>query len=359
VPALVLAATAAVALVTITSASAVSGNKITVGVSNTKLCKDPDVSTITAGINAASDGDFIYVCPGTYNESLTVNKSVTILGTNGRIGPKPQRCLKESSYPGTEPDVDAVVTGTVNVTAANVTLKQMTFTNAGTAITVGAGAGSFKLDGGVLQNNSTGLLLNGADQTVTFSCFRHDSTGISGPGSLVTALIDHSYFFSNGTGINLAAGASDVTADSLYTRSDSQFFVATGTNLEITHNATSSGSGDGIVLNGPTANTGLVSGNQFQHLGGTGINIVNNGLDNSQIEFSFIKKNTGDGISIDPASTGNILFKNRLNTNTGIDCNDQTAGPANNWTVDPAGGNRGDEATYTTPPICGGKAVHS
>jgi hypothetical protein len=43
-----------------------------------------DYATIQAAINAAADGDTILVGPGTYNENLTVDKSLTILSTNGR-----------------------------------------------------------------------------------------------------------------------------------------------------------------------------------------------------------------------------------------------------------------------------------
>ena len=43
-------------------------------------CSSPSFSTIQAAINAASANDTIYVCPGSYNESLTINKPLTIDG---------------------------------------------------------------------------------------------------------------------------------------------------------------------------------------------------------------------------------------------------------------------------------------
>ena len=43
-------------------------------------CTSPSFSSIQAAINAASANDTIYVCPGTYNESLTINKPLTIDG---------------------------------------------------------------------------------------------------------------------------------------------------------------------------------------------------------------------------------------------------------------------------------------
>lgn len=44
-----------------------------------------DYATIQAAIDAASAGDKIMVGPGTYTESVVVNKDVTILGANADV----------------------------------------------------------------------------------------------------------------------------------------------------------------------------------------------------------------------------------------------------------------------------------
>ena len=46
-------------------------------------------STIGAAVAAASNGDTIKVCPGTYNEGVVVNKSLTITGDPGDANPGP------------------------------------------------------------------------------------------------------------------------------------------------------------------------------------------------------------------------------------------------------------------------------
>lgn len=47
-------------------------------------CEDPGYSTISAAVVAASPGDTINVCPGTYTENVTINKStLTIKSTGG------------------------------------------------------------------------------------------------------------------------------------------------------------------------------------------------------------------------------------------------------------------------------------
>ena len=42
-------------------------------------CPSPYSATIQAAVNAASPGDTILVCPGTYTEQVNVNKSVTVV----------------------------------------------------------------------------------------------------------------------------------------------------------------------------------------------------------------------------------------------------------------------------------------
>lgn len=46
---------------------------------------NPTFSTITAAVAVAAAGDVIRVCPGVYNEQVTIGKSLTIRGDNGAI----------------------------------------------------------------------------------------------------------------------------------------------------------------------------------------------------------------------------------------------------------------------------------
>ncbi len=48
-------------------------------------CPTAEFTTIQAAINAATPGDVIRVCPGTYAEQLSITKKVSIEGDNGAI----------------------------------------------------------------------------------------------------------------------------------------------------------------------------------------------------------------------------------------------------------------------------------
>ena len=107
-------------------------------------------ATIQAAINAASDGDMILVAAGTYNESLTVDKDVTIEGANaGTAGT------------GTR-GAETVITGQVTISADGVTIDGVEITGDGagplgtTGVVVGSGSDGFSLVNSVLSSASAG-----------------------------------------------------------------------------------------------------------------------------------------------------------------------------------------------------------
>ena len=78
---------------------AVPGGAIIVGTAS-PTCSAPSYSTIQMAINAASSGATIYVCPGTYNESLTINKPLILDGAQYGVDARNRSVPDESVIDG-------------------------------------------------------------------------------------------------------------------------------------------------------------------------------------------------------------------------------------------------------------------
>ena len=82
-----------------------------------------DYSTISAAVAAAANGDTIQVCPGTYNESVNVNKQLTINGAQAG------NAVSGRSFGVGE----STVNGQITLQTANVTFDGFSLTNPGQA----------------------------------------------------------------------------------------------------------------------------------------------------------------------------------------------------------------------------------
>lgn len=80
--------------------------------------RGPGYTTIQNAINAASNGDTIYVCDGTYNENLSIsNKSLSIIGYSN----DPSRVIVQNS--GSNNDTIKISTYVNSLTFSNITFK--------------------------------------------------------------------------------------------------------------------------------------------------------------------------------------------------------------------------------------------
>jgi len=88
-------------------------------------CATPDYTTIQGAINAASAGDTILVCAGSYSENITIDKSVTLDGAQAgtSVDTRTAGGPNESTINGTG-DI------TIRVNASGVTIDGFTITNA-------------------------------------------------------------------------------------------------------------------------------------------------------------------------------------------------------------------------------------
>lgn len=122
-------------------------------------CPTAAYTTIQSAINAALAGQTVQVCAGTYEEQVTVNKSLTVVGPNANINPNTGVRVAEAIISPTASDpLNPGFAGPIVVTftASGVTFK------------------GFTVDGDNPLNNS-GVVFNGADVDAEF--------GIYGDGS--------------------------------------------------------------------------------------------------------------------------------------------------------------------------------
>src|SRR6266480_3475600 len=124
-------------------------------------CIDPGYQTIQAAVNAASAGEIIMVCDGTYPELpstglLTVTKTLTLLGAQNTVDARGARGLES---------VITAVRGT-SVTASNVIIDGFTVQNSiapaftGYGIAMGAGTNGTQILNNIIQDNIAGIALS-------------------------------------------------------------------------------------------------------------------------------------------------------------------------------------------------------
>jgi serralysin len=172
-------------------------------------------TTIQAAVDAASDGDTIFIAAGTYNELVTVNKDVTIAGPNAGIAAGDPR----------NPEV--VVDGGFHMNAAGATLDGITV-----------------LGGGNLAGNPAGIYVDADDVTLK-------NLIVQGDGSAGTGILTP---YNGGvTGLVLSDSRIDDWTNGTYFNPTTQF-TASGNSFD----------GNGVALTGDDwADGTLISGNTF------------------------------------------------------------------------------------------------
>lgn len=187
-------------------------------------CAGATYPTISAAVAAASAGDTIKVCAGTYNESVNVNKTLTILGAQAGVD---ARSVTRTGSPTTESVVqDSAGRTPFYITANDVVLDGFTVQGAtnpnqfGYGILLGAGTHGSHVLNNIIQNNIIGLGLannSASDQTVIqYNLFRNNNQpGPAGGhgiyadqfgsgGAIQNVLIDSNTFTANTWGIGMS-----------------------------------------------------------------------------------------------------------------------------------------------------------
>lgn len=126
---------------------------------STTITVPDDYSTIQAAINAASSGDTVYVRAGTYYENVVINKTLSLVGQdrNATI-------------------IDGNGSGTVvSVTAANVSVTNLTLRNSGSAYWGKKYSGVLvesthsTISHNIINNNYYGVYVGGSHNNVSYN----------------------------------------------------------------------------------------------------------------------------------------------------------------------------------------------
>src|SRR4051794_7973919 len=143
-------------------------------------CPTATYTSIQPAIDASASGDTVQVCAGTYNENLTLAKSLTLSGAQAGVDAR-GRSASESSVTSTGNQL-TLLTG-----AAGSTIDGFTFSGGGTAITSSSGP----LDGLTIANSrfvgftGSALFLNDPGSDVTVNQNAIDGTTKTTSGDLV------------------------------------------------------------------------------------------------------------------------------------------------------------------------------
>ena len=287
-----------------------------VGAANTTACPNPSFSTIQAAVTAASPGDTIYVCPGTYPENVSVTKNVTLLG------PQYQTPATATNRTNAERGGDHLAPRPATRSATAVRARRG---RSAASPSPARGEGILALTGGsgytwtnnVITGEATGIHLTASDTTITGNRFGSETSPTTGTGGI---------FLSNGASNNLTITDNAFTGNATDINTTGPGVAGTLSSGLVVSNNTSDGDGNFIALfltagakitdntvTGSTSsalfvgggNTGAtITGNTISGGDATGINVVAQFYVGSPNQVSEIASNTitgrSNGIRIQP-----------------------------------------------------------
>jgi Ca2+-binding RTX toxin-like protein len=240
--------------------------------------------SIQEAVDAASPGDEIQVCPGTYDEKVTVNKVGLTLsgaqaGNDARTRTGSESVVDSSSVSGFAP--------TFNVTADDVTIDGFTIQGAtdDPGILTDRNASGYTIVNNIIQNNTIGIYANseGTNPTLIQHNLIQDND-VDGAAS--------------GTGIYADQGSINVDIDENELAGNDNAaivfdtFLGPNTDLRITNNDITD---TGIVL--ANVEQSVVSGNDIDVVLGAGITLGGNN-DTISIRGNSITQATGAAIRL-------------------------------------------------------------
>jgi hypothetical protein len=246
----------------------------------------PCFLTISAAVLAASPGDVIVVCPGTYAENVTINKQLTLQGAQSGVA----GCGRVVGAPN--PAVESILSGP----APGPTLITLVSGSAGTIVdgfsfigaTRGLESATGPINNVVIRNNhfagftSSGIFLNDPGVDVTVDQNNVDGSSKTGGDSVhLDTDLFNGFHLTRNCIVNAAAG--------------SGFFV------------------DGAHNVGPSGRTPLIDGNRFENsVTNVGANLGSRAFGGGTISNNIFRNNGFDGLQggIQNTTISGNLFDN-------------------------------------------------
>jgi parallel beta-helix repeat protein len=327
-------------------------------------------TSIQAAVDAAQPGDTIRVSPGTYNESVTVDKKLTILGAQSEVneGGKPNPHANEHARNhehdnhnnnhdnnhsnNSGPSIVEIPAGGAagfNLTANDIVIRGFTIEdmNADGNNAVGINT-SRQTSGDVIANNIIqdtvfGIYLNtnGAHKTIVQNNLIQNNNnpgsasgnGIYSDQGASNVVIAHNMFTGNTNasiifvgGPDAATSQSNITVTGNAIVNDASMIFVNTTDLHITNNLSTGSNGSAIFFGGGVTNA-EIRNNVLANGAFTGINLRTNTFGNApapnsdiQIVGNSISGFGDDGIRLSAGANNILVSKNKLsnNTNDGI-----------------------------------------
>ncbi len=235
-------------------------------------------TTIQAAINAATDGDEIIVCDGTYTEDVDVDRSVTIRSQNG---PAVTTVQMASSI-------------VFNVTADYVNISGFTVTGANTI--------GIQLD----TVNYCNISNNNVSGNTFLGIYMIYSNNSILTGNMVNSSAGDGFYLGESNNNTLTGNTANSNAGNgfyLYLRSN---------NNTLTGNTANSNDGDGFFLS-VSCNNNTLTGNTANSNDPYGIDLWRSS--NNSITCNWIHNNSESGFYLSGGSTGNTIERNNIMAN--------------------------------------------
>lgn len=362
--------------------------------------------TISSAVAAATVGDTIQVCAGTYNETVNVPIPLNFVGAKANVrGTRKVTASKESTV--SSPTGDFII----GSGASGTTINGFTLSGAGSdsytayGILSIAGASGLTVTDNVIEDNQEGINFFNADGTqpasITRNAFIDNSNGTTpeggtgvfisnGPANSTTIAYNH-FSQDRQTAINFAGTTGDnsvgLTVAHNISVDDSTFLVATNSdNSLVSKNViTFTGTGNGTAILDFGANQNLrITGNTISggaDSGTTGIKLADfagsasvgttvtknkvtgrywgirittstsPGYTTAQVSNNTVTGSAAVGILVEDGSN-NAISTNHISGSAVHDCQDETTGTGSFGTANTWYGNKGKSSNSSPAGIC-------